>query len=141
MTQPLLSLIKQVVYWFFFYFRDPDYDNINNIYSRLPSKAPSPSPRAQKAVHLTCECHKQGQTTPGKGKQKLKGDTDSSEEDSDGEEEGNRPCQSVNQSINCIVKTINQSTINQSSIDCVSKMILFQNISGWFIFCGFISFI
>ncbi|XP_065937004.1 uncharacterized protein [Magallana gigas] len=67
--------------------RDPDYDNINNIYSRLPSKAPSPSPRAQKTVHLTCECHKQGQTTPGRGKLRPKGDTDSSGEDSDGEEE------------------------------------------------------
>lgn len=66
--------------------RDPDYDNINNIYSRLPSKAQSPSPRTQKTVHLTCECHKQGQTTPGKGKQRPK-ITDSSEEDSDGEEE------------------------------------------------------
>lgn len=83
--------------WYFFDFRDPDYDNINNIYSRLPSKAPSPSPRAQKTVHLTCECHKQGQTTPGRGKRRPKGDTDSSGEDSDGEEEGNRL---VNLSIN-----------------------------------------
>lgn len=83
--------------WYFFDFRDPDYDNINNIYSRLPSKAPSPSPRAQKTVHLTCECHKQGQTTPGRGKRRPKGGTDSSGEDSDGEEEGNRL---VNLSIN-----------------------------------------
>lgn len=86
---------------YFFDFRDPDYDNINNIYSRLPSKAPSPSPRAQKTVHLTCECHKQGQTTPGRGKRRPKGDTDSSGEDSDGEEEGNRLVNlSINQSIN-----------------------------------------
>lgn len=96
-TTTTITDIKHEVYWYFFDFRDPDYDNINNIYSRLPSKAPSPSPRAQKTVHLTCECHKQGQTTPGRGKRRPKGGTDSSGEDSDGEEEGNRL---VNLSIN-----------------------------------------
>ncbi|XP_061187480.1 uncharacterized protein LOC133195609 [Saccostrea echinata] len=66
--------------------RDPDYDPINSIYSRLPSKSPSPSPRRQRVVHITCECHKVGQTS-GSGKQHQKKDQGSSEEDTDEEEE------------------------------------------------------
>ncbi|XP_062618912.1 uncharacterized protein LOC134280511 [Saccostrea cucullata] len=63
--------------------RDPDYDPITSIYSRLPSK--SPSPRHQRAVHVTCECHKVGQAL-GSGKQRQKKDQGSSE-DTDEEEE------------------------------------------------------